>query len=60
MLYPDLELFNGTKEQLKEHFYKAMEDAWESLGHELFDGLIRSMENCVNAVLEAKGWYTHY
>jgi len=32
MLYPDLELFDGTKDQLKEQFYKAMEDASESLG----------------------------
>ena len=60
MLYPNLELFSGTKEQLKEQFYKAMEDAWESLGQELFNGLVMSMENRVNAVLEAKGWYTHY
>lgn len=60
MLYPDLELFNGTKEQLKEQFFKAMEDAWESLGQDFFDGLVRSMGNHVNAVLEAKGWYTHY
>ena len=60
MLCPDVELFTGTKEQLKEQFYKAMEDAWESLGQEFFDGLVRSMENRVNAVLEAKRWYTHY
>ena len=60
MLYPVLELFNVTKEQLKGQFYKAMEDAWESLGQEFFNGLVMSMENRVNAVLEAKGWYTHY
>ena len=54
MLYPDLELFDGTKDQLKEQFYKAMEDASESLGQEFFDRLVRSMENRVNAVLEAK------
>lgn len=60
MLYPDFELFNGTKEQLKEQFFKAMEDAWESLGQDFFDGLVRFMENRVNAVLEAKGWYRHY
>ena len=57
MLYPNLELFSGTKEQLKEQFYKAMEDAWESLGQEFFNGLVMSMENRVNAVLEAEGWF---
>ena len=55
-----IESFGGTKGQLKELFFKAMEDSWESLGQDFFDGLIRSMENRVNAVLEAKGWYTHY
>jgi hypothetical protein len=60
MLHPDLELFDGTKSQLKEQFYKAIEDAWESLEKDYFDFLIRSMKSRVNAVLEAKGWYTRY
>lgn len=60
LIHPELESFGGTKGQLKELFFKAMEDAWESLGQDFFDGLVRSMENRVNAVLEAKGWYTHY
>ena len=60
MLYSDLESFDGTKEQLKEQFYKAIEEAWEKLGDDYFDLLIRSMESRVNAVLEAKGWYTSY
>jgi transposase len=60
MLHPDLELFDGTKSQLKEQFYKAIEDAWQSLEEDYFDSLIRSMERRVNAVLEAKGWYTRY
>ena len=33
---------------------------WESLGDDSFDALIRSMERRVDAVLEAKGWYTRY
>lgn len=37
-----------------------MEDAWESLGPDFFNGWIGSMDNQVNAVLEAKGWYRHY
>jgi hypothetical protein len=60
MLYPDLELFDGTKSQLKEQFYKIIKNTWESLGEDYFDFLIRSIESRVNAVLEAKGWYTCY
>ena len=60
LIHLELESFGGTKGQLKELFFKAMEDSWESLGQNFFDGLVRSMENRVNAVLEAKGWYNHY
>jgi hypothetical protein len=37
-----------------------IEQAWEALGDDYFDQLIRSMDSRVNAVLEAKGWYTRY
>jgi hypothetical protein len=28
ILYPDFMSFDGTKSQMKEHFYKAIEYAW--------------------------------
>ena len=52
--HPDLEPSNGTKEQLKEPFFKAMKEAWESVGQGFFDGLVRSMEKRVNAILRGK------
>jgi hypothetical protein len=39
---------------------RLIKGAWEELGQDYFDGLIRSMDSRVNAVLLAKGWYTKY
>lgn len=44
LIHLELELFGGTKGQLKELFFKATEDVLESLGQDCFDGLVRSME----------------
>ena len=55
MLYPDLELFDGAKKQMKEQFYKTIEEAQETEGDDCFDPLIKSMESLVNTVLETKG-----
>lgn len=44
----------------REQIFKAMENARASLGQDFFDGLMRSMENSVYAVLEEKSWYAHY
>lgn len=59
-LYPDLEYFDGTKEQLEKHFYKVIDEAWKKSGDDCFDFLIKHMEHCVNAVLKTKGWYTSH
>ena len=60
MFYLDLESFGVIKEQLKMQFYKVIEEAWESLGDDYFDPLIKSMKSCANAILEAKRLYTRY
>ncbi len=55
MLYPDIELFDGPKKQMKEKFYKVIEEAQETESDDCFDPLIKSMESLVNTVLETKG-----
>ena len=35
-------------------------EAWEAIPQDYIDGLIKSMDNRVNAVLAAKGWHTKY
>ena len=40
---PDIESFDGTKEELKEQFHMMVEAPWERLGYDYFNPLIRSM-----------------
>ena len=59
-LDPDLESREEPLEARRERFKGLIQQAWEALGQEYFDGLIRSMDDRINAVLAAKGWYTRY
>jgi transposase len=59
-LDPELATIRGTNEETRTTFMRLIEKAWEELGQDYFDGLIRSMDSRVNAVLLAKGWYTKY
>jgi hypothetical protein len=57
-LDPELAAIRGDNEEIRATFMRLIEKAWEELGQDYFDGLIRSMDSRVNAVLLAKGWYT--
>jgi hypothetical protein len=59
-LDPELAAIRGNNEEVRATFMRLIEKAWEELGQDYFDGLIRSMDSRVNAVLLAKGWYTKY
>jgi hypothetical protein len=59
-LHPELLNETQANEAFKNQFLEAIEEAWEDLGDDYFDTLIRSMDSRVNAVLEARGWYTKY
>ena len=59
-LDPDLANARGSSEEVRKRFRELIEQAWDALGNDYFDQLIRSMDSRVNAVLEAKGWYTRY
>jgi len=41
-------------------FQRAIRVEWAAIDQDLIDGLIRSMDNRVNTVLEANGWHTRY
>ena len=58
--YIQILAFDDNKKQLKESFYKAIEETWEKLGDDCFDPLVRSVGHCVDAVLEVKGYYESY
>ena len=59
-LDPDLANARGSSEEVRKRFRELIKQAWDALGNNYFDQLIRSMDSRVNAVLEAKGWYTRY
>ncbi|KAF4222390.1 hypothetical protein CNMCM5878_005672 [Aspergillus fumigatiaffinis] len=59
-LDPDIENYQGSIGDLKDRFNDLIERAWEGLGQEYFDKLIESMPRRIQAVIEAKGWYTKY
>lgn len=48
------------KEKIESNFMGLIEEAWESLGDYYLDSLMISMQGVVNAVVEAKRWYSHY
>jgi hypothetical protein len=50
----------GGSEVVRQRFLMAIIKAWEAIEDEYFEALVRSMDTRVNAVLEAKGWYTRY
>ena len=59
-LDPTIENYKETEDEVKSRFQNLIEYVWEELGQDYFDGLIRSIERQVQAVIDAKGWYTKY
>ena len=59
-LDPGFANIQGSSEEVKKRLMELIKQAWEALGDDYFDQLIWSMDSRVNAVLEAKGWYTRY
>jgi transposase len=57
--YPNL--FEDSKtEEAYQALYNALNEGWDQMKQSLIDGLIKSMESRVNAVIAAEGWYTRY
>ena len=57
--YPEL-LEMGKSEEAYQALYEALNKGWDAMKQSLIDGLIKSMDSRVNAVIAAKGWYTRY
>jgi len=57
--YPGL-LDMGKSKKAYKAFQRAIRVEWAAIDQDLIDGLIKSMDNRVNAVLAAKGWHTRY
>jgi hypothetical protein len=59
-MHPEIEFMTGGKEVVAEALGKALQEAWRALPKELFDSLIKSMEERVKACIRSKGWHTKY
>jgi hypothetical protein len=59
LYYPELVDAPNTAATL-EHLIEAAIETWERLEEDLLNKLIDTMENRVQAVLKADGWYTKY
>ena len=57
--YPDFHEM-GKTEEAYQRFYQAINEAWEVIPQEKINSLIRTMDNRINAVQQAKGWHTKY
>lgn len=55
---PDIESVSGGIDQVLNALWDALEQAWLLIDEELIDELIRSMDNRVQALIAAEGWYT--
>ena len=55
------ELINmGKSEEDYQRLFRAIYEGWDAIGEEAMANLIKSMDNRVNAVIAAKGWYTRF
>jgi hypothetical protein len=57
--YPDL-LDMGKSEQAYQRLFQAIREAWDAIGQDTINDLIKSMDTRVNAVILAEGWYTRF
>ena len=57
---PGLECLIDADEEVRTVFTRAIEHAWENLGQDYFNRLIKSMDDRVNAVLDVNEWYTRF
>jgi hypothetical protein len=57
--YPQLKEM-GDSQGAYDKLARVTVEAWEAIPQDYIDDLIKSMDNRVNAVLQAKGWHTKY
>ena len=50
----------GQSQEAWDALARAIVEAWDALDQSYIDNLVRSMDNRVNHVVDAKGWHTRY
>ncbi len=50
----------GASEEAYQQLFAAIREGWEAIAPEAIEKLVKSMDDRVNAVLHAEGWYTRF
>ena len=59
-LYPDTPFLHGSHPHIREILSERSHKVWWSIAEGVLDRLIDSMPHRVQALIDAKGWYTEY
>jgi DDE superfamily endonuclease len=55
------ELLNmGRSEEAYQQLFTAIREGWDAIREDVVADLVRSMDTRINAVIQAKGWYTRF
>ncbi|OAL22592.1 hypothetical protein AYO22_07150 [Fonsecaea multimorphosa] len=57
---PGLKDTTGDSEALRQRFVSAITRAWASISPGKIKAVVKSMDNRINAIIAAEGWYTRY
>ena len=58
--YPDTATLRGSPGYIRQVLSERLHEVWWSIGEEVLDRLIESMPHRVQALIDARGWYTDY
>ena len=50
----------GKSEEAYQQLFSAIREGWDAIAHEAIEKLVKGMDDRVNAVLAAGGWYTRF
>jgi len=50
----------GKSEQAYQQLFAAILEGWDAIAPEAIEGLVRSMDDRVNAIIDSEGWYTRF
>jgi hypothetical protein len=59
-MFPDVAADKSESEHARQRLESCLQAAWDTLDQDLFDKLGASMNNCIEAIIAAKGWHTKY
>jgi transposase len=50
----------GKSEEAYQQLFTAIREGWNAIAHEAIEKLVKSIDDRVNAIIHAEGWYTRF